>query len=369
MSSESSDSMPAAGAEPEHPGAPRHWPQWWIYRGTGHPRPYFDIRAALPDPPPWRRFSGGPPQREPPDGTDEMARVLGPMIHEAHSVTQQRTGHEVDAVNAALLLRRPLLVTGAPGIGKSSLAHHVARELRLGRVLRWPITSRSSLTDGLYAYDPISRLHDVSAAAARGNPGEANNLGSYLRLGPLGTALLPHEVPRVLLIDEFDKSDIDLANDLLDVLESGTYSIPELTRLAEMHPTITVRSDDPGASVTVHRGIVTCQAFPFIVITSNGEREFPAAFLRRCLRVRMNEPTEEQLADIVAAHLSSSPTTLVREFSRRQQEGAGLSVDQLLNSVYLASSAGKDGGASLDEDSLSRVLELVWRRLTEAGSG
>src|SRR6266699_3611028 len=69
---------------------------------------------------------------------------------------------EIEMVNAALFLRRPLLVTGKPGCGKSSLAYMVAYELQLGPVLRWPITTRSTLADGLYRYDAIGRLQDAS---------------------------------------------------------------------------------------------------------------------------------------------------------------------------------------------------------------
>lgn len=101
---------------------------------------------------------------------------------------------EVEAVNAALYLRRPLLVTGNPGTGKSTLAHAVAHELGLGKVLRWPIVSRTTLKDGLYHYDAIGRLQDVQldrAVAGQTAPSERPPIGSYLRLGPLGTALLP----------------------------------------------------------------------------------------------------------------------------------------------------------------------------------
>ena len=69
---------------------------------------------------------------------------------------------EAERVNAALYLRRPLLVTGEPGTGKSSLAYAVAAELGLGEVLRWPITSKSTLRDGLYRYDAIGRLQEAN---------------------------------------------------------------------------------------------------------------------------------------------------------------------------------------------------------------
>src|SRR5262249_15364466 len=145
---------------------------------------------------------------------------------------------ELEMINAALYLRRPLLVTGSPGAGKSTLAHSVAAELGLGRVLRWPIVSRTRLVDGLYHYDAIARLQDVQVAAhsRAGGVDPTTDIGSYVRLGPLGTALLPSDTPRVLLIDELDKSDIDLPNDLLNVLEEGEFSIPELERIADRLP-------------------------------------------------------------------------------------------------------------------------------------
>ena len=174
-------------------------------------------------------------------------------------------------VNAALYLRRPLLVTGKPGTGKSTLAYSIAAELMLGPVLHWPITSRSRLDDGLYRYDAIGRLQESTLTGER-----VLDVGRYLTLGALGTALLPQRRPRVLLIDELDKSDIDLPNDLLNVFEEGRFEIPELVRLpADQRVVDSVMTADGTDRVTVQDGVVRCDEFPIVVITSNGEREFP----------------------------------------------------------------------------------------------
>ncbi|GAB3862239.1 AAA family ATPase [Dactylosporangium cerinum] len=211
MSGEDSNLQGPSAAEP-HVTASR--PRWWIYHGTG--RSVIDLAAALPKPPPWRTFTGGPVQPAPPSDESEGARRLG-----AEQVTRGiADSHVIDMVNAALYLRRPLLVTGRPGTGKSSIAYQVSRELRLGRVLRWPITSRSTFKSGLYEYDAIGRAQAVSAKLDT----EAADIGNYLRLGPVGTALLPWKLPRVLLIDELDKSDIDLPSDLLNAFEEGSSS-------------------------------------------------------------------------------------------------------------------------------------------------
>ncbi|RCV55839.1 AAA family ATPase [Marinitenerispora sediminis] len=298
-----------------------------MYRGSGQPRPYFDLADVLPPAPPWRRFDGGPVLPPPPDDEVEMTRVLGPVTHVE---PVHRPAAEVEAVNAALRLRRPLLVTGPPGIGKSSLAYRVARELKLGRVLRWPINSRTDLRSGLYEYDPIARINDISMAAAgarqagREDEGAAGrsagrSVGDYLRLAALGTALLPY----------------------------------------------------PDRSARIRHGVVRCSSFPFIVITSNGERPFPPAFRRRCLELHLAEPTAEQLADIVVAHFTErtrgQDRELIDSFLQRYQSLGGLSVDQLLNSVYLASTGVPVDTGSSDDNSLNRVLKLVWQRLTEAG--
>lgn len=327
-------------------------PSWWVYHGTGLP---IDGRLAdvLPPPPPWRDFNGGPVLPGPPDDDAESIRRLG---------RQSRSHHPnfdlINMVNAALLLRRPLLVTGRPGTGKSSLAFQIARELRLGRVLRWPITSSTSLANGLYEYDAIGRVQAASAGS-----GEDTDIGRFIHLGPLGTAMLPHLEPRVLLIDEIDKSDIDLPNDLLSVLEDGEFRIRELARLASGTPEVPVFTEDPDATAVVHRGRVRCRAFPVIVITSNGEREFPPAFLRRCLRLELSPPGIEQLAAMVSAHFPDRAPDqahdLVSEFLRRSDDEGGLATDQLLNAVHLATS-----GAYQGDVTWTRLVDLLWRQLS-----
>src|SRR5215475_8190821 len=130
--------------------------EWLIYRGTGEPHDGID---RLPPPPPWRSFVGEPVLPVPPADDGSRGRHLGDL-HLATSYLPDPNAIEV--INAALFLRRPLLVTGKPGSGKSSLAEAVAYELKLGPVLRWPIRSRSTLQEGLYSYDAIRRLEDVN---------------------------------------------------------------------------------------------------------------------------------------------------------------------------------------------------------------
>ena len=308
---------------------------WLIFRGTEAPH---DGIKNLPEAPKWREF------RE----AKEKQR----------GKTFQVRQNEVELVNAALYLRRPLLVTGKPGMGKTSLAYKVAEELQLGSVLQWAITTRSTLQEGLYSYDAIARFQD---AQGKDN---IRDIGKYIKLKPLGTALLPSPHPRVLLIDEIDKSDIDLPNDLLNVFEEGEFEIPELARLPEEYPPVEVRTDDDSIA-TIEKGRVRCTQFPFVLLTSNGEREFPPAFLRRCLRLTMENHDETALKKIVRAHLGdgvmSEAEALITKFiqHRGRSDAGDLATDQLLNAIYLITRERKPIG---DEE--KRVIEALMKDLT-----
>ncbi|WP_369147403.1 AAA family ATPase [Streptomyces sp. R44] len=309
---------------------------WHLFHGDGERR---DV--VFPEAPPWRRF--GRPESSTGDKVPHpRPYLIGP--------------DEVEVVNAALHLRRPLLVTGQPGTGKSSLAHAIAHELRLGRVLQWPVNSRSTLQDALYQYDAVGRLRE--ATLPRDADGTEPDIGQYIQLGPLGNALAHREGPRVLLVDELDKGDVDLPNDLLTVFEEGEFVIPELARLPRNHAPVHVQTDDPDRPTPVERGHIRCAEFPVVVITSNGEREFPAAFLRRCIRLDLPEPDEQRLRDIVAAHLGDTALAevddLLETFLERRAAGE-LATDQLLNAVFL-----RKGGVNLEAGAL---LQAVLHRL------
>ena len=312
---------------------------WLIYQGSGDPHDGID---ALPAPPPWRVF-------------DEGAQPISPWVPQSGADVRKAVAYRpdedtIERVNAAMYLRRPLMVSGSPGIGKSTLAYSIAHELTLGKVLRWPITSRASLRDGLYEYDPLARLYAASRREADSGPHasgpvDEEDIGQYIRLGPLGTALLPSERPRVLLIDEIDKGDLDLPNDLLTVFEEGTFEIRELVRLAETRETVEVLPFDSQQPIPVTAGLVRCRAFPIVVMTSNAEREFPPAFLRRCIQVPLKEPDRSKLVQIVAAHLGdqgANSDELIDRFLASKDRGQ-LATDQLLNAIYLTSSAADRG--------------------------
>ncbi|MFD7219969.1 AAA family ATPase [Streptomyces sp. NPDC059892] len=326
-------------------------PLWPVYTGADEPH---DGIGRLPDPPPWRAFDGGPVVEPPQDDP-------APSPDRAHRARAYRaTDESVQLVNAALYLRLPLLVTGPPGSGKSSLAYAVARELGLGPVLRWNITSRSALGDGLYQYDPLSRLYAAGRGPESGDP-EHTNIEDHLRLGPLGTALLPYERPRALLIDEIDKSDLDLPNDLLNVLEEGQYEIPELVRAARTRTTAEVLVADSDRLVALERGRVRCRAFPFTVLTSNGEREFPPAFLRRCVTLELKQPEAAHLEAIVQAHLGpldGQARELVQRFLERGS-GGELATDQLLNAIYLTRASGLE--APTRDELADRLMNYLSR--------
>lgn len=367
---------------------------WKIFTGSGQPH----YVAEWPEPPPWRAFDKPEKVKQdrplPKDDkeaekmAEEMVGERGRNFRISYDQNLQsdpdriKYNHVIEMINAALYLRRPLLITGDPGSGKSSLIYPVAYELALGSVLRWSITSRSNLKEGLYEYDPIGRLQDAQLHKDR-----EPDIENYLRLGPLGTALLPTKRPRALLIDEIDKADIDLPSDLLNIFEEGEFRIPELERLKEpeSEPPKGLESkypkkDKPGkpkmiraygneGSFPVTDGHIRCCEFPFVVLTSNREREFPAPFLRRCLQLEMPKPNETLLETIVKVHLKDLGEEVITEVHDiiadflKRRDSQILATDQLLNAIFLVT---RDKPFGPEEK--KRLIEALLKALTTVGS-
>lgn len=311
---------------------------WNIFTGSGVPSAT-EAWRAIPEPPPWRERAAA-----------ETRFVASPEL--------------LEAVNAALHLRRPLLLTGPPGSGKSMLAGVIAAEFQLGHLLEWHVTSRSTLTDALYQYDALGRLHATQTAHAQG--GDA--VEEFVTLGPLGTALASRDRPRAVLIDEIDKSDLDLPGDLLHVLELGEFDIPPLVRAArntDRHPATGVTHRLRGADRATYEvtdGVVRRAHLPIIVLTSNGERTFPPPFQRRCVRFEMPTPSSSFLQEVVAAHLGSAAEeqqAAIREFAARLVQGQNLALDQLLGLIYLVT-----GESAPGTETRSRVERILLEELS-----
>jgi MoxR-like ATPase len=350
---------------------------WTIFKGSVEPHDGIDRLLSI-EAPSWRQFAKSKQQVTSKEDVAYWKKLQALALQRSRDLLrgesfriQPAQSDVLNAVNAALYLRRPLLITGKPGSGKTSLAYAIARELKLGPVLVWAVTARSNLQQGLYQYDAIARLQDAQLSqtpkpdSTELKPEQSyRDIGQYIRLGPVGTAFIPSKRPRVLMIDEVDKSDINLPNDLLNLLEEGRFEIPELRRIAKQGNQIQPVESEDGLEVSIQGGQVQCLEFPVVIMTSNGEREFPSAFLRRCVRVQMPTPEKDALVSIVKAHLGDILTlqfeTVIDEFIEcSEQEDGNLATDQLLNTLYLLTQ-------NADE---AAIKSLLFNTLSNLGAG
>ena len=186
------------------------------------------------------------------------------------------------AVNAAVTLRRPLLVKGEPGTGKTMLAEEAASAMNMP-LLQWHIKSTTKAQQGLYEYDAVSRLRDSQLGDEK-----VKDIHNYIVRGILWQAFTADQQV-ALLIDEIDKADIEFPNDLLRELDRMEFHVYETRQ--------TIRAR--------HR--------PIVFITSNNEKELPDAFLRRCFFHYIRFPDRETMTQIVDVHYPDLQRTLLRE--------------------------------------------------------
>ncbi len=177
----------------------------------------------------------------------------------------------MNAVNVSIALKKPLLIKGEPGTGKTMLAEAIAEALGMELII-WGIKSTTKAQEGLYVYDTVQRLYD-----SQFGEGNVSDIKQYIKLGKLGEAFTS-EKQVVLLIDEIDKADLEFPNDLLWELDKMEFYINETKETIK----------------TNHR--------PIVIITSNAEKELPDAFLRRCIFHYIEFPDKEKMEEIIRVH-------------------------------------------------------------------
>lgn len=285
-----------------------------------------------------------------------VSRISGPERYIAHDAL-------IDAINTALALGQPLLVTGEPGCGKTELGDFVAWKLGLGRAIRYETKTDMQARDLFYTFDSVARFH-AAQTAARKSEVDVNPV-RFIHYHGLGEAiirgaepgkyddLLPHhfrlreQCRSVVLIDEIDKAPRDVPNDLLSEMEKPRFRIPELANAV-------IEADED------YR--------PILVLTSNSEKALPDAFLRRCVYYHMPFPDPDTLATIVENRIEELPRdaalvsdaiavmTHLRE-SRQLRKRPGTA--ELLGFILALQDNGYGPQDRLDKDRTWRTLARV----------
>jgi MoxR-like ATPase len=259
----------------------------------------------------------------------------------------------IESVKLAIALKRPLLIMGEPGCGKTKLARAIAYEFTQNNqklleslsLEEWPyktwyVKSTSKARDGLYIYDTLARLRDAQLAKSdQLKSEELKELKDpmqkkYIRIGPLGKAFQNTEIRTVVLIDEIDKADIDFPNDLLLELDEKRFFIEETGQ------------EIPQKNQEV--------AEPIILITSNNERSLPEAFLRRCFFHYINSPEKDDLIKIIKAHFGELPELVTKE--DKEQEVKEMAEELVDRFIALRDSINRGSGKQV---STSELLDWV----------
>jgi MoxR-like ATPase len=316
---------------------------WRVFTGEGRNserlKRYDKVRELAP---PWRDYSRKP---------EELDKYRADSF--VLDINDTKDEKVINLINAAIYLQKPLLVKGPAGVGKSSIAYAIANQLNLGKVIVWPITSRSTVKDALYRYEILRHLATITTKPI-GNDNRNAKLGEFFTLKQLGAALVATgetNRPRVLLIDEIDKADIDLPNDLLHILEYGRFRIDEWTQENDNLKVRNFENNKFIENAVDEDGWVNARKYPIIVMTSNGEREFAAPFLRRCITIELGIPDSEKLEKIIRRHykewiklkpesesvLDNAIEKLIPIFDERNRANprVGLPTDKLLGAVHM----------------------------------
>lgn len=217
------------------------------------------------------RYVRVPAARQPLPPYEQQARLNAPELY-------QPSPELADAINVALRLGLPLLLTGEPGTGKTQLADHLAWYFNLGEPLVFPAQTTSTATDLFYQYDALGHFQYSQNHREALDTDELER--RFIRYRALGEAIRANQ-RRVVLIDEIDKAPRDLPNDVLDAIDRLRFYVPELNRWYQAQP----------------------ENRPVVVMTSNSEKNLPDAFLRRVVYFHIEFPTPEAMLAIVAARL------------------------------------------------------------------